>query len=50
MNLFIGTCPHCGQNIWTSDRVQKDNKDPLEDVYECLACKRHIPLKDIIPF
>ena len=50
MNTLKGSCPHCGQNIWANDRIVKDSKDVQEDIYECLACKRHIPLKEIIPF
>lgn len=39
----IGSCPHCGKNIWESDRATKG-------VWRCITCRRLVEFQELLPF
>lgn len=42
-NYILGSCPHCGGNIWYNDEVEPG-------LWKCLRCRMFITWDELIPF
>lgn len=52
--LPLGSCIHCGGNIWQSDSVGEAGwhleNNKLQMLYECKRCKQLVTTEELIPF
>jgi len=47
----LGSCIHCGQNIWRSDLiVKRGEKDNVTSWYHCKHCHMIVMKEELIPF